>query len=784
NRALSAAEIAAIYNAGSDGKCPDVPPTIAASPQSQTVTAGDNATFSVNAAGSPPLSYQWRFNGTNINGATDTSYTVNSAQATDAGNYSVMVTNASGSATSAVATLTVLVPGTACTPAPAGLAAWWKAEGNATDSAGTNNGSLFGGAGFAAGEVGQAFSFDGSSAYVQAPDSSLWNLGTNAFTIELWANFASGTGAQTLVAHDAGSGGNNKWIFWFSSGRLGLHVNGSTGIAFILSSLFTPTLNQWYHLAVARNSTNYQFFINGAPFSTTNNNIVIPAASTPLTIGNAEGGNFFSGLMDEVSIYNRALTASQIASVYTAESFGKCALPPTILSQPQSLTVVAGSNATFGVWAVGLPPLSYQWRFNGTNIPGATNTSLTLSNVQSGAVGAYSVRVTNSIGVTNSASANLDVRYLFVYGNGQLLLGTNYSYGLSVAISMQSLFMNGSIFYTLNGSQPSFASTDYTGAFTLTNNATLRAITYSADFMQSSEAAPIYFTILPTYSLSTRTPGGGTISVSPPNGPYASNTTATVTATASNGWTFLGWQGDASGSNPMVNVTMTRNKIVQALFGTPLSKTVAGNGSVSIYPSAALYPYGTVVRFSATPQPGSYFGIWGNAASGSSNPLYFTVTNANQTVSSLFASLSAGQASLAVAPDGFGRVTINPEASVYTLGANVTLTATPDSGQTFLGWSGDASGTTNPLLITMNQSKVITAGFTRRPILTPKSLLDGPTADGFRFTLTGEFGGHYRIDVSANLAGWSQFAVITNTYGQTQLTDPAGATQGRINKGT
>src|SRR5439155_2725766 len=162
---------------------------------------------------------------------------------------------------------------------------------------------------------------------------------------------------------------------------------------------------------------------------------------------------------------------------------GKCALPPTILSQPQSLTVVAGSNATFGVWAVGLPPLSYQWRFNGTNIPGATNTSLTLSNVQSGAVGADSVRVTNSIGVTNSASANLDVRYLFVYGNGQLLLGTNYSYGLSVAISMQSLFTNGSIFYTLNGSQPSFASTDYTGAFTLTNNATLRAITYSTDFM-------------------------------------------------------------------------------------------------------------------------------------------------------------------------------------------------------------------------------------------------------------------------------------------------------------
>ena len=89
-RALSAAEIQAIYNAGSAGKClSGVAPTITTQPQSQTVGVGANAVFSVMAAGTSPLSYQWQFNGTNISGAAASSLTLTNAQAAISGTYSV-----------------------------------------------------------------------------------------------------------------------------------------------------------------------------------------------------------------------------------------------------------------------------------------------------------------------------------------------------------------------------------------------------------------------------------------------------------------------------------------------------------------------------------------------------------------------------------------------------------------------------------------------------------------------------------------------------------------------
>jgi hypothetical protein len=88
----------------------NLPPSITAQPESQSVPQGSAATFNVVANGTAPLSYQWRFDGTNIASATTNSFTRNNVQTNDAGYYSVVVTNVAGVVTSSNAMLTVLVP--------------------------------------------------------------------------------------------------------------------------------------------------------------------------------------------------------------------------------------------------------------------------------------------------------------------------------------------------------------------------------------------------------------------------------------------------------------------------------------------------------------------------------------------------------------------------------------------------------------------------------------------------------------------------------------------------
>jgi hypothetical protein len=122
----------------------------------------------------------------------------------------------------------------------------------------------------------------------------------------------------------------------------------------------------------------------------------------------------YAGLLDEVSLYNRALTSNEIAAIYNAGAAGKCPPappPPVIITQPTNRTVIVGQSATFSVTASGSAPLRYQWRFNGTNIAAATNTSLTLSNVQMAQAGNYSVRVTNLVDSVISSNATLTVNF-------------------------------------------------------------------------------------------------------------------------------------------------------------------------------------------------------------------------------------------------------------------------------------------------------------------------------------------------------------------------------------
>lgn len=358
-----------------------------------------------------------------------------------------------------------------------------------------------------------------------------------------------------------------------------------------------------------------------------------------------------------------------------------------------------------------------------------------------------------------------------VFVDGQFVLGDVPKRANPVQVALQSSFANRTIFYSLNGSDPRSNPTLYTAPFSISQSALLRAVAYNATFTASAEMDPLRITIFPAFSLTASTAGGGSLAVDPPTGPYFSNSVARITAQPAPGFTFLHWLGDTSGTNPTATVTMKRDKHVHAVFGTSVGVAAVGGGSVLATPSPPLVPFGTIIKYTGLPQADNYLAFWGGA--GSNNPLSYVVSAANPTVTAVFLALGVGQFPLTVIEAGRGHVTMNPQANSFTNGQPVVLTALPDPEQDFVAWSGDANGTQNPLLVTMTQSKVITATFTKRPRLRVSTPLEGLTEDGFRLAVLGEFATPYTVWGSTNLADWIAAGTLTNAFGVVQLTDSA-----------
>ncbi|HZU35787.1 MAG TPA: LamG domain-containing protein, partial [Gemmataceae bacterium] len=224
----------------------------------------------------------------------------------------------------------------------------WLGDGNANDSGlNGNNGTLQGGATFASGITGQAFSFNGSTGYVQAANTPLWGYGTNDFTVNLWVNFKTvpsstvGNPGDVFIGEDNGGGSQNKWFFALGGGDLNFHINNTSGISqFIDQTPFTPNLNQWYDLAVTRSANTFTIFVNGVAAGSQTNSTPIPTGITaPLTIGTAEGLGYVNGLEDDIAVYNRALSATDIQSMMNGQGAGTLA--------NSSIINVGGSNSLF-----------------------------------------------------------------------------------------------------------------------------------------------------------------------------------------------------------------------------------------------------------------------------------------------------------------------------------------------------------------------------------------------------------------------------------------------------
>ncbi|HCR89958.1 MAG TPA: hypothetical protein DIW50_05765 [Prolixibacteraceae bacterium] len=211
-----------------------------------------------------------------------------------------------------------------------------------------------------------------------------------------------------------------------------------------------------------------------------------------------------------------------------------------------------------------------------------------------------------------------------------------------------------------------------------------------------------------TYTLNV-TANNGTVVRNPNQATYNSGTTVQLTATPNAGYTFTSWSGDATGITNPLTVTMNANKSIVANFtlNTYTLNVTANNGTVVRNPNQATYNGGTTVQLTATPNAGYTFTSWSGDATGSTNPLTVTM-NADKNITANF---TLNVYTLNVIANN-GTVVKNPNQATYDSGTTVQLTATPNAGYTFTSWSGDATGSTNPLTVTMNANKNITANFT------------------------------------------------------------------------
>jgi uncharacterized delta-60 repeat protein len=418
------------------------PPTISQQPVGGNVIVGSNFVLSASADGTPPFTWQWRTNGTPINGANASSYDINSAQLSDAGAYDVVVSAFAGSVTSSVALVNVGFPPTvlqqplcltntlggagsfSCivtgslpmnfqwtldgNPVPGatnslltlgnlqpadigyyaltvtndfggtvssnaalnltgypigvwdGLVAFYPFDGNANDLSGNGlNGSpvnvtydtnRFG-------ITNSSVQLDGSTSYVGVNYSNLFNFaGNSEFTLAAWFKlngFGSGSGGiGSLIVKGPASGltdyglecpGFGNYVLW--AGQDGQYPCVSTN---------TLELGTWYHGVVTYSNANWQLFLDGVLQVQTNTTYQITQSSGGIAIGREgdSAADYFDGSIDDVFIYNRALSPEEVVSLFLQAS---PVAPPT----PLTLTASLGTGPVFNLSLTGIAGSEY-----------------------------------------------------------------------------------------------------------------------------------------------------------------------------------------------------------------------------------------------------------------------------------------------------------------------------------------------------------------------------------------------------------------------------------------
>ncbi len=441
-------------------------PAVVSQPQSVFVYTGGSARFTVGVAGPGPFTYGWRKNGApltdggNVSGSTTPTLVINNVSVNDQTTYDVVVSNATGSDQSQPGTLTLITPSetyeTAVVsalpyafyqfnetgdPASYGLVALDNAGGyNAIYGSAVQNGNTTyniagpdaasGFPGFATGNKAASFSHGTGAARVTVTP---WGLKTNSVTICAWIN---PNGAQTAFNGIVFCRGGDTVAGLNYSGNTDAFGNPTLGYTwnnepetYNWNSGLVPPAGQWSFVALVVTPTSATISVmntNGLLSATHTYPHAIQSFNGTTLIGDDsnDGGNgsrVFNGVIDDVAVFNYALSPSQLLGLFSTADGGVVNFAPLMGLQPVSAQVFAGQTAQLTVSAGGSEPLSYQWQsgsvgsgvynnlLDGGRISGSRTPTLTIANIASADYMDYVVVITNAFGSVTSSVATLTV---------------------------------------------------------------------------------------------------------------------------------------------------------------------------------------------------------------------------------------------------------------------------------------------------------------------------------------------------------------------------------------
>jgi hypothetical protein len=345
-----------------------------------TVPQNSNATFAVNLPSGGNYNYQWKFNGANLPGATTSSYTISNVQPASAGQYSVRAANLSGCALNYSAVLSVVSPPTNAPDsvlAPATMANWWAGEDNGVDIFAGLNAIPRNGIYYTNGETGSAVHLDGASGFLATGAASL----SPPWTLSLWVNRQNAPGASAALMSDTGTN-VLKLEQYNGTRKVGVTVEGVGDYSFN----YVVPVSTWTHLVFVDNGSQIQLYANGLSQGALPVNFPLPRAFIGVdsfagsdAIGSKVGRTFTDyllGSLDEIIVFHRALSPSEISTIYAAGSAGLVRAPEFtgIASAGEGLVGLSLRGQTGKTFTLYSSANLTDWNFLGTisNPTGAT----------------------------------------------------------------------------------------------------------------------------------------------------------------------------------------------------------------------------------------------------------------------------------------------------------------------------------------------------------------------------------------------------------------------------